>query len=65
MNITLSEKYCVILKRLTDEYNCGLAAIGTSLRWSPEDLALRILQEGIKSRVDFMPGNGVNSNYPK
>lgn len=65
MNITLPDKDTAILRRVTDDYNFALAAIGTSLRWSPEDLALRILKDGIKNRSNFLPESNVHHQYPK
>jgi len=65
MIVHINSADCVKLQRLTDNYNHALAAIGTSLRWSPSDLALRILREGVNGRIDFLPENNVHSRYQK
>ena len=65
MNITLTAKDILVLTRLTGQHNQMLSAMGTSLRWTPEGLALRILQEQIRSRVDFLPTSSTHESYPK
>ena len=65
MEIKLTEKDLLKLERLTKQYNFGLTAMNTSVRWTTEDLALRILHNAINSQVDFLPDSNSHESYSK